>query len=251
MDELDQYLFHDDWYAQIPNVHRWLNGDETEPFALVYPHGKFNVDFWFAPFYVMRAILGWRDLAAGFVGLEATQGDLDGPADMIRRAWGRDVLGSLAWWAWSNPKQVSDSPPNPAFRESGLAEDLGPTALLHGFEGGYDPKHLIEHGRCSFVWYQGGGHPNSHDDPSSTAPELIKTNSPRRVALIVDRFEDWPRELFTLSKGLRTGKPSWHVHVVSRSTGYIGRFRRCHDCGRWFQGRASHHKWGHAEGQVP
>ncbi len=247
MDELDQYLFHDDWYAQIPNVHRWLNGDESQPFALVYPHGKFNVDFWFAPYYVMRAILGWRDLAAGCANLDGAHGDLDGPADMMWRAWGRDVLGSLAWWAWSNPHQVADAPPCAAFLEAGLAEEFEPIAQQHGFGGGYDPKHLLSHVQTCTRWYQDGGTGYASEEPIPEDMVVIKTENPRRVALIVERFEDWPPELGRLSGQLRGGTPSWHVHVVSRTTGYIGRFRRCHDCGRWFQGRASHHKWGHAE----
>ncbi len=247
MDELDKYLFHDDWYAQIPNVHRWLNGDESQPFALAYPHGKFNVDFWFAPFYVMRAIMGWRDIASGFANLFGDHDKLDGPAEMLRRAWGRDVLGSLAWWAWTNPKQVSDSAPSTAFREAGLPDELEPIALQFGFGGGYDPKHLVGHEHACTSYYQSGKAEWHSNEPAPDDLVVIKTEAPRRVALIVDRFEDWPRELGRLSSELQDGKPSWHVHVVTRSTGFIGRFRRCWDCGRWFQGRSSIHRWGHSE----
>jgi len=249
MDELDKYLFGDEWYAQIPNVHRWLNGDESQPFALAYPHGKFNVDFWFAPFYVMRAILGWRDIAAGFARLDGGHAEPDGPAEMMMRAWGRDVLGSLAWWAWTNPKQVSGSPPSPVFREAGLPAEMEPVALRFGFGGGYDPKHLVEHSRRCVEEYQGGEHSIPTKKPAPDDVVVIRTESPRRVALIVDRFEDWPRELGRLSAELRNDKPSWHVHVVTRSMGYIGRFRRCWDCGRWFQGRSTFHRWGHALGE--
>jgi len=249
MDELERYLFHDDWYAQIPNVHRWLNGDESQPFVLAFPHDKINVDFWFSPFYVMRAILGWRDCAAGFANLYGDHGELDGPAEILRRAWGREVLGSLAWWAKSNAKQVSDSPSSPDFRQAGLHEELEPVALHHGFGGGYDPKHLIGHEQTCTGWYQGGASAWHNDEPTPNNLVVIKTESPRRVALIVDRFEDWPRELGRLSKGLREGKPSWHVHVVTRRMGYIGSLRRCWDCGRWFQGRSTFHRWGHSEGE--
>ena len=251
MRDEDQFLFSDDWYAQIPNVHRWLGGDSSQPFPRVYPHDKFQVDFWFAPFYLMKAILGWKDIAAGVAHLFDAQSTLEGPAQMLDSVWGKELLGSLAWWAWSNSGYVGRGQPSLVFREHGLPEKYEPVALQNGFGGGGDPIHLVDHIQICTGHYQGGERVEDVDESPPANFEFIKTDSPRRVVMIVDRFEQWPPELGRLSNNLPNDPPSWHVHVVVRSMGYIGCFRRCWDCGRWFQGKAIHHKWGHVDGHPP
>lgn len=234
-DHLAGYYFRDNWYAQVPRVHRWLVGDEREPFAL--EHG--GHDYWFAAYYLCRAILGWSDCGLGLQRLADTSADA-GPVHVLHMGWDRR-LDALGLWAWTSG-EVGVS--NHARREAGR---YGDEHRVHraealreafGFTGGYDPHHL-------------GPHLSPVEGPLMAEPqnlqlEVIKQD--RRVVLFVDRFDDWPAHLRAIATTLG-GKepPSWRVDIVSRRDGVLGQWRRCWECRRWFQGHAEHHKLGHAD----
>lgn len=102
------------------------------------------------------------------------------------------------------------------------------------FTGGYDPHHLV---------------PHLHEVIEATARPISPgsiVREGRRLVLFVDRFDEWPGSMHSL---VLTGseQPSWRVDVVARRDGYLGQFRRCWQCRRWFQGRAELHLLGHEE----
>ena len=240
MDE--EIPFDDVWYRQVPNVHRWLSGDSSTPFVLTTPHPMVNVDFWFAPFYLMRAILGWRDVAAGIVALRAA-GSLVGPSNVLMEAWHPDYLDAIIRWAdanWSwvtGCAQAKSRPRRTEFDRVGL--DLG---------AGCDPKHLVDHVGVCTRWYQhsfAGERFASDDSLGDLGVEVLRSHVPPRLMLIFDEFWDWPLALGRYGSDLPAGPPSWHVHLVSRRGGYVGPFRRCWECGWWFQGPARFHRLGH------
>jgi len=78
--------------------------------------------------------------------------------------------------------------------------------------------------------------------------ELVTDKQYRRTAMFVERLGHWPMAMQSCTRDVPLGHPSWRVFVTSRRDGFIGRFRRCQDCKRWFQGRTHIHRMGHAVG---
>ncbi len=76
------YYFGDQRYEQVPRIHRWLRGDESQPFVL----GGEGRDYWFAAYYLCRAILGWADCGRGIKLLEHPHTP-DGAARVLHVAW--------------------------------------------------------------------------------------------------------------------------------------------------------------------
>jgi len=78
--------------------------------------------------------------------------------------------------------------------------------------------------------------------------EFVVSTKQRRTALFVERLDHWLMAMHSCTRELPLGHPSWRVFVKSRRDGYLGQFRRCQDCKRWFQGHTEVHKLGHAVG---
>ena len=239
--------FQDEWYAQIPNLHSWLRGDRSNPFLRTYPHQQFEVDFWFAPFYLMRVILGWKDCSQGIAHLLTETSALAGPVDVLGEVWGARVLGPLGWWAWKNAKNICQSSPGPLYHERGLPERFEDLAGQEGFTGGWDPKHLTVH-LAPCIGPLMGGHPSTNPrlEPEGDAVRLVQDHPNRHYVLLLHRYEQWPQALATLALDIPEGPPSWRIHVVTDDLGSLGEFRRCWDWGVWFQGPARFHQWGHS-----
>ena len=259
MSDNSNYPYEDPWFEQLPELHRGLAGDEHA--TVVAPNKQLYQDadppaglhlpcvedsYWTAAYYLMRVLMGWQDCSRGLPKLFENRGSLDGPARFLYNTWGHDRLASMAYFSWKHAKWAG-LPPNPSFEKDGWAKKFNFHPDYHQLSEGV-LNHVFVHVKPIIEQLQGQGGPYVSIGAQPSPPTIIKTASPRRVALIVDKFENWPVELRRLSEELpRDRGRSWHVHVVAMRFGYIGRFRRCHDCGRWFQGRAIFHKWGHAE----
>ena len=240
--------FRDEWYRQVPNLHRWVSGDRSEPFVRQYPHHLFEVDFWFAPYFLMRVVLGWRDCSEGIAKLLEGGHELEGPIATLPEAWDDRILGSLGWWAWSNAGYVTKGPPGPRFKEQGLTERFQQVAEVEGLTGGCDPKHLVPHLNPCVGPLQS----DHHDSPARTGDNrddvrIVTEHKARRCVVLVHRYDQWPVALAALGRDLPDGPPSWRVNVVTDDQGHLGEFRRCWDCGAWFQGPARFHQWGHLD----
>lgn len=230
-------FFDDAWYRQVPRVHRWLVGDTSERFE-IRDQGH---DYWFAAYYLCRAILGWSDVGRALQGLPSMNG-LDGPAHLLVAGWGKR-LDALGLWAWTHGEAAtagaSHGERDPARYATGDRQGTAEGLLSkHGFTGGYDMFHL-------------GPHLSGIEGPLGARAvsgnvKLDAVRQGRRIVLVVDRFEEWPVHLGALGAQLKGAEPpSWAVDVVSRRDGALGQWRRCWECKRWFQGRAEWHKLGH------
>jgi hypothetical protein len=233
-DELARFYFRDSWYAQVPRVHRWLRGDERE-LPVLEREGH---DYWFAAYYVCRAILGWSDCGLGVQRLAGASVPT-GPTNLLRTGW-RDRLDALGLWAWITGEGGIATRDREASR-FGDEERVHRAEVLReafGFTGGYDPHHLGPHLHPVEASLRG--------EPQNVQLDSIRQD--RRVVLFVDRFDDWPTHLHALTSTLSgTEPPSWRIDIVSRREGFLGQWRRCWDCRRWFQGSAEHHKLGHPD----
>jgi hypothetical protein len=238
--------FDDEWYKQIPNLHRWLLDDRSMPFHRAYPHPMFEVDFWFVPFFLMRTILGWSDCPEGIARLLTDSATLEGPVTLLRDVWGERVLGPLGWWAWANADKVSAGSAGLTFAERGLDKSFEEAADREGFTGGWDPKHLIGHLSPCVRPLQEGHLDTPRARAALEGVKIAHEHQQRRCVLLVRSYDQWPTALAVLGNDLPEGPPSWRVHVVTEDHGVVGEFRRCWDCGWWFQGPARFHQWGHA-----
>jgi hypothetical protein len=221
----------DPWHAQVPNVHRWLNGHRGRPFRRDYPSDGIQIGYWFPPFYVMRALLGWRDLASGVASALTEPVEPSGPAEVLVKAWDEATLGSLGWWAWTNPHRY-DCEPSRVFEKLRYPERFRGVAEWNGFTGGTDPKHLNRD-----FWL---------DDPMGHGiVDSVVSQNDAKCALIVDRTTGLLTALAAVSQRIPDARPAWVVHVTARDHGYLGGYRRCARCRRWFAGRYAPHAWGH------
>jgi hypothetical protein len=227
----------DPWHAQVPNVHRWLNGQRDRPFDRDATNQCGGSPFWFAPFYVMRGLLGWRDIGSGVAHVLTEAGEPNGPAAMLTTAWDEATLGTLGWWAWTNADYFQYEP-SPIFPEHGYPERYREIARRNGFAGGCDPMHLTGH-----LW------PYSPLAPSAAtaapAIERIIAATDGKGALIIGHTSGLLTALTALSPRVPDARPAWVVHVTARDHGYLGGYRRCARCRRWFTGRYAPHAWGH------
>jgi hypothetical protein len=219
----------DVWFEQVANVHRWLAGDEQVPFErFTGTPGPGDVSYWLAAYYVMKHLLAWKDVPAGVMALLATHSP-QGPGRLLCRVWGREALQAIAWWVRecersTRSSEASVPEPIPSFMGS---------AQRCGLAGGSDPKHLV-------------GHLGKHRVLNEDSFESTVIGRERRIAMFVEQFEHVPTALFNLMRSAPKGPPSVHVHVTATRFGYVGLYRACWTCGRWFQGPARHHLPGHA-----
>lgn len=224
----------DPWHAQIPNVFRWLNGQREQPFTRGYPAVLFDAAFWSAPYYIMRGLLGWRDVAAGVAHQLTEAFGVSGPAEVLRTAWDEAVLGSIGWWSWTHPQYQCE--PSQLFAKLGYPARFAQIAEWNGFVGGFEPHHLTGH-----IWNSS----SPDGDPIAT----IVSEKSKNAAIIIDVTESLRGSLEQLSPRIPDVRAPWNVHATSREHGYLGSFRRCTQCKRWFQGPFAPHSWGHAPGE--
>lgn len=231
--------FGDEWYARVPAVHASLTGHPPDMFALPPTH---DPSYWFAPYYLMRAVLGWSDCGLGLRTLLFNEIGTDAePAMFLKRIWGRfGQLDALAYWAWTRGEHVGETTRPRAliqFRDRAWARRAEILAKAFGFGGSGDDYHLAGH--VSVIEHL------LYDSAPQTPPgEIIRRDEERVAAAIVERFEDWPRVLCHFGS-LMPGS-SWRISITSKSDGYLGSFQKCRSCRRWFQGDPEHHEWGHA-----
>ena len=157
----------------------------------------------------------------------------------LLETWWAPMGGLLALRSWhlglSTGEKQSTEPGHPSQKD---AARMKAAADSLGFTGGSDPHHLRGHLEpVEIGLVRGEVHPYmyagfEHDAPANA--RCIRDDAGRYVTLLVDTFENWAPELGRLSKSLPPSKPTWSVDVVSRRDGWLGAFRRCWTCGRWF-----------------
>lgn len=234
-----EHPFNDRWFAQVENVHRWLAGDCSEAFELV--DGDRGEDYWAAAYYLCRLILGWNDCGGALRRAGAGEGtdDVDGPLAVLRRGWG-DRLDVLGLWAWLHGEKGIAN--HPARRAADYGDEARVSCAQAGlrtfrFNGGWDERHL-DHVRAAAESRLYGHH----------APLTVDAvRADRRIIAIVERLDQWPATLASIATTLTGSEPpSWRIEVVARREGFLGQWRRCWTCQRWFQGRWTDHALGHA-----
>lgn len=246
--------FGDRWYTAVAALHRRLAGEDV---PLVSTHGQWEAELpvKFAGLYGFMAVLGWTDLGRGveqWLGGGVTVGGENEVHGRLREAI--DIGGrfeALAWWVWMRKVHVVEGyvmqgahVHDPGLRPCPFAREV--VAEVHGLAADNDALHATGHLTCvSSTLLTGGwaGVPGHRPEPKF---ETILKYSQRRGVVLTDRFEGYPLALGRLARELPTGKPAWIVDVVSRRDGWLGQFRRCWTCGRWFMGSAVVHAWGHA-----
>lgn len=203
------------------------------------------------------AVLGWTDLARGVERWFAGGGAVGGANEVHARLREAIDIGgrfeALAWWTWMCRVHVERK----GYVEQGAhagKQGLRPcpfarevVAEIHGLGADNDALHATWHLTCVSSLLLAGdwaGVPGDRPEPKF---ETILKYSQRRGVVLADSFEGYPLALGRLARELPTGMPAWTVDVVSRKDGWLGQFRRCWTCGRWFMGSAVVHSWGHAE----
>lgn len=222
---------------------------------LVSAHGRWAAELpiKFAGLYGFVAILGWTDLGRGVEQWLAGVGAVGGAEEVHARLREAIDIGgrfeALAWWAWMRRVHVEGTGyvdqgahvDDPGLRPCPFARKV--VAEVHGLAADNDALHATGHLTAVSVPLVTGAWAGARPEPKF---ETILKYSQRRGVVLADSFEGYPLALGRLARDLPTGKPAWTVDVVSRKDGWLGQFRRCWTCGRWFMGSAVVHAWGHA-----
>ena len=237
-------------YEQVPNLHRHLNGFRDHGIMKSRAHEDPNIEpedhrlsYWFTAYYLMKAVLAWSDCCKGLITAFDNRGELQGPVRVLYESWEYDELCALAYWCWVHRGGNDEATRWSKFESKGNKKLCRKYAGYHGLDGA-DSYHLENH----ISWIL-SPHQYCADAELKDKPTVVWDSHQKKAMLLIDRFAAWPGALSTLSREVPLGPPSRHVHVVSRHLGYLGKFRRCWQCGRWFQGQARFHLWGHAEGK--
>jgi hypothetical protein len=242
----------DPWCRHLPRLHRALADPEAR---LDLPHFtramrlEESCAYWETLRYLLCALLGWRDIAAGLSWWYASgKSDLgDPPLRLVSSVW--DSEGQMDYFAaheWSDTSGISPEELNPASQARGpfwpdedwwrALKRRGRPYLHDPFYGGSNPLHL--------------GHSDAFGCALPSAPFRGFWDKEQRYAvLVVDGFASWRGELLAFAEQLPSlGERSWRVEVFDRVVGYLGLYRKSRVTGLWFVGKHSLHMRGNSQG---
>jgi hypothetical protein len=203
--------------------------------------------YWETLHYLLRVILGWREIGAGLAWWYSIgKADLGDPCLKIaRKVWDDEgQLDYFAAWAWSNAYVGSSdhlSPADMAQRSMWRNEEWWRTLKRQG----------MRYRNCPFYGGTNALHLGHSDDfgmgEARSRSRGYWSKTGRHAVLIVDGLLSWRNERREFAQQLPPlGNRSWHLEVFDRTTGYLGLYRQSRVTGLWFMGKHSLHMRGNS-----
>jgi hypothetical protein len=235
----------DPWLTHLPLLHRILAGGEPPSAYPPPPHGDAlhgSCAYWEPLYYLLRTILGWRDLGRGLAWWYTNARPVeDCRLRLMQAIWDSDdQLAYFAAWAFQEGRanfSLDAAASTSAFRDENWWRDfrrLGRRYRSDPFYGGTNPLHL--------------GHSDyGFNTDTDVAPAALHMDQAIRQAVLVTRdFLTWREELATVGRQLPPlpNQRSWHVDVFDKRVGWLGTYRQSRVTGRWFAGTHSLHMVG-------
>lgn len=235
----------DPWLTHLPLLHRILAGGEPPSAYPPPPHGDAlhgSCAYWEPLYYLLKSILGWRDLGRGLAWWYANGRPVeDLRLRLMQAIWDSDgQLAYFAAWAFQADREnfsLDAAASTSAFNDEDWWRDfrrLGRRYRSDPFHGGTNPLHL---GHSDFGF---------NADVEIAPAALHMEQAARRAVLVTKDFLTWREELATAGRQLPplANERSWHVDVFDKRVGWLGTYRRSRVTGRWFAGMHSVHMVG-------